>query len=459
MSCNRHPTLLLPPVAIRFIFDEANCGQFDDGFWGTMKTTPVYVSSGLRTPFVKSLTKYRHVTTQELMTATLKSLVDKTSLQGKVVGDVALGAIMNSSANWNLARECVLGSGLHSATPGYNVVRACGTGLEACSQIALKIACGQIEVGIAGGVDTNSDLPVMVSRSMAQKLLAIGSARTYWDRTKIFASIRLGDFTPEYPAVVEPRTGLSMGGHCEETVKEWNISRSEQDELAVRSHKNAAKAWETGFFEDLVFEFKGQKADGTIRGDTTLEKLAGLRPAFDKSMAGTLTAGNSSPLTDGASAVILANEAAAREYGLPLLARFVDCQVSAVNFVKGEGLLMAPTIAVARLLERNKLTLQDFDFYEIHEAFAGQVISTLRAWESSAYCKSVLGLQRPMGPIDQRNMNVMGGSLALGHPFAATGARIVASLGKMLYQKGSGRGLISICTAGGMGVAAILEAV
>jgi acetyl-CoA C-acetyltransferase len=424
-----------------------------------MKTRSVYIAGGIRTPFVKSMTSYIQLSTQELMIASLEQLIKKMNLENRIVGDVGLGAVMNSSFNWNLARECVLGSGLNPHTPGYTLQRACGTSLETTLQIALKIANYQIEDGIAAGVDTNSDIPIMFRRSFAEKLLALNSAKDFAAKLKIILSFRPGDFKPQFPAVVEPRTGLSMGEHTEKMVKEWGISREAQDELAFLSHQNAAKAYEEGFYDDLVFEFQGLKQDGILRKDTTMEKLAKLKPAFDVSGKGSLSAGNSTPLTDGSSALYLLCEEQAQKYQQPLLARFVDAQVAAVDFVHGEGLLMAPTIAVNTLLNRNHLNLQDFDFYEIHEAFEGQVLCTLKAWESEDYCKRVLNRSNALGSIDRSKMNIKGGSVALGHPFAATGTRIVASLAKMLKQKGSGRGLISICTAGGMGVAAILEAI
>lgn len=424
-----------------------------------MKTRPVYIAGGIRTPFVKSMTHYLDVTTQELMTAALQGLVEKFHLQGKIIGDVGLGAIMNSSANWDLARECVLGTLLDPHTPAYNLQRACGTSLETTSQMALKISNYQMDNGIAGGVDTNSDLPLMLSPSLTQKILAFRNAKEMGAKMKILASLRPADFKPQYPAIVEPRTHLSMGEHCELMVREWNISRREQDELALKSHQTGIAAYNEGFYDDLVFEFKGLKRDGTLRADTTLEKLAKLKSVFDPSEKGTLTAGNSSPLTDGAATVLLTSEESAKALNLPLLARFVDAEAAAVDYLHGEGLLMAPTYAVSQLLKRNHLSLQDFDIYEIHEAFAGQVLCTLKAWESDDYCKRYLKRDAALGPIDRSKMNVRGGSIALGHPFAATGARIVASLAKMLHQKGKGRGLISICTAGGMGVAAILETI
>lgn len=424
-----------------------------------METRPVFIAGSSRTPFVKSLTTYIDITTQELMTAALSSLVTRMRLQGKIIGDVGLGAVINSSANWNLARECVLGTTLDPHTPAYTLQRACGTSLETTLQLALKIANYQIETGIAGGVDTNSDLPVMVRRALTRKLIALNKAKSFREKFAIITSMRPSDFKFIFPSVTEPRTHLSMGQHCEKMVQEWHISREDQDALALLSHQHGVAAYDEGFYDDLVFEFMGLKRDALLRGDTSLEKLATLKPSFDFTGKGTLTAGNSSPLTDGAAAVFLVSEKAAKENDYPMLARFVDAQAAAVDFVHGEGLLMAPTIAVSELLQRNNLSLQDFDIYEIHEAFAGQVLCNLKAWESDEYCKRVLKRDRALGPIDRSKMNIKGGSVALGHPFAATGARIVGSLAKMLHQRGKGRGLISICTAGGMGVAAILETV
>lgn len=424
-----------------------------------MQTRPVYVSGGIRTPFVKSMGAYSDISTQDLMIASLQGLVSKMHLDDRIVGDVGLGAVINSPFNWNLARESVLGTTLNPHTPGFTLQRACGTSLETTLLLALKIANYQVDDAIAAGVDTNSDFPVTFPGSFAKKLKNLQKAPTFKDKLKAYSDFRPKDLRPQFPAVVEPRTGLSMGQHTEKMVKEWGISRQAQDELTVASHQKAAKAYEEGFYDDLVMEYMGLKRDGILRPDTSMDKLARLKTVFDTSAAGTMTAGNSTPLTDGSSAVYLVSEELAKQYNHPLLARFVDAQVAAVNYVEGEGLLMAPTIAVSQLLARNHLSLQDFDFYEIHEAFAGQVLCTFKAWESADYCRRVLNRQQPMGTIDRSKLNVSGGSVALGHPFAATGTRIVASLAKMLHQKGSGRGLISICTAGGMGVAAIMEAV
>ncbi len=424
-----------------------------------MNGRPVYVVGGIRTPFVKSMTTYFEVSTQKLMTDTLEALCQKYGLSGKSVGDVALGGVMLGPSNWNLARECVLGTSLAPDTPAYNVQRACGTSLETTWHIALKIAAGQIESGIAGGVDSNSDLPISTSKGLTRKLLDLNRQKDFWGRLKTILKFRPTDLIPQLPQVVEPRTGLSMGQHCEKMVQEWHVNRSEQDQLAFESHQKAARAYQEGFYDDLVMRgYYGLSQDAIVRADTSLEKLSKLKPAFDFSGKGTLTAGNSTPLTDGAASVLLASEEECARHGWTPLARFVDAETAAVDFVHGEGLLMAPTIAVARLLKRNKLRLQDFDFYEIHEAFAGQVLCTLKAWESSEYCAKK-GIGEPLGSIDRSKMNVKGGSVALGHPFGATGARIVATLAKTLHQHGKGRGLISICTAGGMGVAAILEAV
>lgn len=418
----------------------------------------VYILGSNRIPFFKSQTNYNDCSRKDLMVAALNGLVERFRLQGQLIDDVALGAVMNSVSDFNLARESVLSTDLHPDTPGYNVQRACGTGLETAWQIALKISSGAINVGIAGGVDTNSDLPIEVSASLQKTLLNLHRARTFSEKVSAFKGFGFSSLKPKISSVNEPRTLKSMGEHCEMMVKEWHVGRKEQDELALASHKNAAKAYDKGFFKDLISPFLGQDRDGTVRGDTSLEKLAKLKPAFDFTGAGTLTAGNSSPLTDGAACVLLGSEETAQRLRLQPLAQFIDVQVVAVNFVKGEGLLMAPTKAVAQLLTRNRLGFQDFDFIEIHEAFAGQVLCNMKAWESAEYCKKVLGLSAPLGSIDRQRLNVVGSSLSVGHPFAATGARIVGTLAHLLASsEGKRRGLISICTAGGMGIAAILE--
>ncbi len=417
----------------------------------------VAIVGGQRIPFVRSFREYARTSNHEMMAAAVEALARKYNLSGKRLGDVALGAVMTSSLEWNFAREVVLSSSLDPHTPAFNVQRACGTSLEAANLIALKIAAGQIESGIAGGCDTNSDLPIMIQRKLAWKLIDINQARSVGERLRRFLKIRPSDLKPAYPGIVEPRTHLSMGQHTEKMVKEWSVSRSEQDALAYESHMKADEAYKRGFYDDLIVPFKGVSRDTIVRSDTTPQKLAKLKPAFDKSAAGTLTAGNSTALTDGASAVLLTSEDFAAKNNLPIQATITDAEAAAVDFVQGAGLLMAPTLAVASLLKRNKLSLQDFDFYEIHEAFAGQVLSTLKAWEDAKYCRDVLQLDKPLGPIDRTKMNVCGGSVAIGHPFGATGTRIVATLAKLLESKGRGRGLISICTGGGMGVAAVLE--
>jgi acetyl-CoA C-acetyltransferase len=421
------------------------------------KRNRVAVIGSQRIPFVRSFKEYARTTNQEMLTATLQGLIKKFKLEGKLLGDVSLGALMTSSIEWNLAREVVLGTDLDQHTPAFNVQRACGTSLETVNLIALKIAAGQIESGIAGGSDTNSDLPIMVQRGLAWKLIDINNAKTFGERLARILKIRLSDLKPAYPGIVEPRTHLSMGQHTEKMVKEWKVTRQEQDQLAFESHVKAAAAYRDGFYNDIIVPFKGVKKDSIIREDTTVEKLSKLKTVFDKSPAGTMTAGNSTAFTDGASAVFLGSEDYAKKNNYPIQAYVVDVEVAAVDFVQGAGLLMAPTIAVARMLKRNNLTLQDFDIYEIHEAFAGQVLSTLKAWESKEYCKNVLGMDNPLGSIDRAKINLKGGSLALGHPFGATGGRVVGTLAKLLQERGSGRGLISVCTGGGMGVVAILE--
>ena len=415
----------------------------------------VAIVGGSRIPFARAHGAYARVGNQEMLTASFKALVDRFGLRGEVMGDVIAGAVMKHSSQWNLVRECVLGSGLAPETPGLDLQRACGTSLEAAILVANKIALGQVDCGIAGGVDTVSDAPIVYGREYQQLLLESYRGRSLGERVRPWLRLRPRHFKPVLPGVVEPRTGLSMGQSCEQMARDWQVSREDQDRLAYESHHRAAAAYDEGFYEDLVVPFEGLSQDNNLRRDTAPEKLAKLRPAFAED--GTLTAGNSTPMTDGSSAVLLASEDWARERGLPVQAYLNFGKVAAVNFVGGEGLLMAPAFAVPRMLEDAGLALQDFDFYEIHEAFAAQVLCTLKAWESAGFCREKLGLEGPLGAIDRDKLNVKGSSLAVGHPFAATGARIVATLAKLLEQRGSGRGLISVCTAGGMGVTAILE--
>ncbi len=392
------------------------------------------------------------------MTAALNAVVDKYDLRGQTLGDVALGAVIKHSKDWNLARECVIDSGLSLRTPGVDLQRACGTSLEAAIMIANKIALGQIEAGIAGGTDTVSDAPIVYGDAYRRMLLDLHAARTPVERIKAIFRWRPSFLKPEFPGVEEPRTGLSMGESTELTAKEWDVQREHQDALALSSHVKAAAAYDAGWYEDLVVPYGDLEEDTNIRRDTTPEKLAALKPVFDKSGEGTMTAGNSTPLTDGAAAILLATDDWARQKNVPILAHLTFAKVAAVNFINSEGLLMAPAYAVSDMLKQANLQLQDFDFYEIHEAFAAQTIATLKAWQSEKFCRERLGRNEPLGPIDLNKLNVKGGSLAIGHPFAATGARIIATMAKLLSEKGSGRGLISVCTAGGMGVTAIMEA-
>jgi acetyl-CoA C-acetyltransferase len=419
----------------------------------------VAIIGGVRTPFARAYGAYASAGNQDMLTETFRALVERFKLTGEHLGDVIAGAVIKHSRDYNLVRECVLSSGLSAATPGLDIQRACGTSLEAAILVANKIALGQIEAGIAGGVDSISDPPIVYPRSYQQLLLKSYMARSGLGRIKPFFGLRPRHFKPVMLGVVEPRTGLTMGQSMEITAQKWHISRQAQDELAYESHHKAAAAWQEGFYADLVVPFRGLKTDNNVRADTSTEKLAKLRPVFDLTGPGTLTAGNSTPLTDGASAVLLASEDWARKHDLPVLAYLSYGKVWAVDFVSGaEGLLMAPAYAVAAMLRDAGLGLADFDYYELHEAFAAQVLATLAAWESTEFCRTALQLPKALGSINRARLNVKGGSVALGHPFAATGTRIVASLARILAaDRTAKRGLVSVCTAGGMGVTAILE--
>jgi len=392
------------------------------------------------------------------MVAAMDGLVQKFDLRGQTLGDVALGAVIKHSNDWNRARECVIDSGLSLRTPGVDLQRACGTSIEAAIMVANKIALGQIETGMAGGTDTVSDAPVVYPDDYRSILFDIHRSRSALDRIKPLFRIRPKHFKPVFPGVEEPRTKLSMGESTEITAKEWDVQREHQDQLALASHIKAAAAYDEGWFDDLVVPFMDVEQDNNIRRDTTFEKLSTLKPVFDKGDEGTMTAGNSTPLTDGAAAVLLASEDWARQKNLPVMAYLTFAKVAAIDFIEKEGLLMAPAYAVSDMLKQANLRLQDFDFYEIHEAFAAQTIATLKAWQSEEFCRSKLGRNEAMGPIDLSRLNTKGGSIAIGHPFAATGARIIGTMAKLLQEKGSGRGLISVCTAGGMGISAIMEA-
>jgi len=410
----------------------------------------VAIVAANRIPFARAHGAYASVGNEDMMTITLRGLVDKTNLHGERLGDVSLGAVIKHSKDWNLARECVLGSGLSRETPAFDIQRACGTGLSAAINIANKIALGQIDAGIAGGCDTVSDAPIVYAREYQQLLLKMNRTRSGMGKFKTALGIRPRHFKPEFPGVTEPRTGLSMGGSCELMAKEWKISREAQDQLALESHLKTAAAYEEGFYSDLVTPFLGLEKDNNLRPSSSMESLAKLKPAFDKKSGnGTLTAGNSTPLTDGASAVLLANEEWAKAHNLPIMAYLTHCEEAAVDFIGHngykEGLLMAPAYAVSRMIDKAGISLQDFDFYEIHEAFAAQVLCTLTAWESDDFCKTRLGRDSALGPIDRKKLNLKGSSLAQGHPFGATGGRIIANCAKQLQQRGSGRALISIC--------------
>ncbi len=404
-----------------------------------------------RTPFVRSFGKYAKLKNKDLLTATLVDLIKKLKLEGKLLDDVIGGSVIKSTLDFNLVRECVLSTELDPTTPGLDVQRACGTSLEAAIILANKIKLGQADAGIACGTDTNSGSPLEISEAYRQWLFKLRGAKSTMAKLQSLLSFKPKFIVPTFPTVNEPRTGLSMGDHCELMAKEWKIKREDQDAFALTSHRNAGAAYTEGFYSDLVFEFQGQKQDQFVRPDSTLEKMASLKPAFDK-VNGTLTAANSTPLTDGAAAVMLASEDYAKKHNLPILAYIEDAQSAAVDFVGGEGLLMAPTKAVSILLQRNRMRLQDFDIYEIHEAFAAQVLCTLKAWTDPQYCKDKLGLEGVLGEIDRSKLNLKGSSLALGHPFAATGARMIGAVGKQLSSRANAKALLTACTAGGMGL-------
>ncbi|MBA5635925.1 acetyl-CoA C-acetyltransferase [Duganella sp. LX20W] len=424
--------------------------------YGTPRRVAVVAAN--RIPFVRSNTAYFELSNQTMLTDTLSGLVQKCNLQGELLGEVVGGAVMKHARDWNLVRESVLGCGLHPNTPAYDVQQACGTGLEAAILVANKIALGQIDAGIACGTDTTSDAPIAVSRGMQRALMAMNAARTRGGKFKAsLGLVKPAHLIPELPVNTEPRTGKSMGQHAQLTAHRYGITREEQDKLALHSHLNLAKAYDEGFFDDLLMPYHGVHRDNNLRPDSTIEKLSKLSPAFDRK-EGTITAANASPLTDGASAVLLASEEWAQKKGLPVLAYLTAGEVAAVDFIdEREGLLMGGAYAIPRLLHKRGIALQDFDFYEIHEAFSAVVLCTLAAWESADFCRTKLGLANPLGSIDRTKLNVKGGSIATGHPFAATGCRIVATLAKILNEAGGGRGLISICAAGGQAVTAIME--
>jgi len=417
----------------------------------------VAIVGGSRVPFCRCNTSYAEKTNLDILAAALQGVVDRFNIHGAQLDEVVAGAVTSHSKDWNLAREALQSTTLSPLTPGITLQQACGTSLQAALMIGAKIATGQIDCGIAAGTDTTSDPPITFGRKFSQRLVKLGAARSAKQRLRAFKGFSPGELKPVLPANGEPRTGLSMGQHCERMAYEWKIPREEQDRLAMESHHKANRAYDEGFFDPLVTPWGGVARDNNIRADTSLEKLGSLRTVFAREASATLTAGNSTPLTDGAAGVLLASEDWAKSKGLPIQAWLVAGRTSAVDYVNDEGLLMAPTVAVAELLQRQKLALQDFDFYEIHEAFAAQVLCTLAAWDSDRYCRQRLGLKEALGAIDRDRMNVKGSSLAVGHPFAATGARILGTLAQLLEEAGSGRGLISVCTAGGMGVAAIVE--
>ncbi|MGD8768123.1 MAG: acetyl-CoA C-acetyltransferase [Methyloceanibacter sp.] len=423
-----------------------------------MNLRRVAVLGGVRTPFCRSHTAFAELSNLSMLTTALTGLAERFSLEGSHIDEVVGGAVVTHAKDWNLAREAVIGSPLAATTPGITMMQACGTSLQGALGLAAKIASGQIECGIAMGTDTTSDAPIVFQKKFAKRLIEASRAKSWSERLSAFRGMSPGELAPVPPDTREPRTGLGMGEHCELMAKEWGITREDQDLLAFESHRKAAAAYDEGFMDDLVIPCAGVFKDNNIREEISLEKMAELKPVFDKK-SGTITAANSTPLTDGAATVLLASEEWAVSKGIPIQAYLTLGRTSAVDYVEGEGLLMAPTVAVSDLLQQAGLALQDFDYYEVHEAFAAQVLATLKAWESVDYCRERLGREEPLGSIDRSKLNVAGSSIAIGHPFAATGARILAVLAKLLHNRGGKKGLISVCTAGGMGVAAILEGV
>ena len=418
---------------------------------------PVAIVGGLRIPFCRSNTAYAELSNLKMLTTVLAGMIERWSLDGERLGEVNAGAVITHSRDWNLAREAVLGTTLDARTPALTLQQACGTSLQAALVAGAKIATGQIDSAVAAGTDTVSDVPIVFSKKFARRLVALGKAKGASRKLAALKGFGPKELSPQPPSVAEPRTLLSMGQHCELMAKRWEISRESQDALAVASHHAAAAAYERGFFDELLVPCEGVVRDNNLRPDTSVEALAALKPVYDRTGSGTLTAGNSTPLTDGAAGVLLCSEAWARERGLPVQAWLTHSATAAVDFVGGAGLLMAPTLAASDMLARAGLALQDFDLYEIHEAFAAQVLCTLKAWEDETYCREELGRDAPMGPIDRARLNVAGSSLAVGHPFAATGARVLATLARLLEERDGGRGLVSVCTAGGMGLTAVLE--
>lgn len=416
------------------------------------------IVGGVRIPFCRAYTGYRNESNLSMLSAAFAGLANKYALAGEAVDEVIAGAVLNHSRDFNLAREAALNAGLAPATPGTTVQIACGTSLQAALMVADKIATGAIECGIAGGTDTVSNSPIVFGDKFARRLVALNRTKSPGQRVRAFRGFSFGELAPLAPSTTEPRTGLSMGEHCELMARQWEISREAQDEFAFRSHSKAVAAYEAGFHDDLVVPHAGIVTDNNVRFDADLKKMASLKPAFDRrSGLGTLTAANSTPLTDGAASVLLASEEWARARGLPILGYLVAGSVAANDFAHGDGLLMAPTIAVSNLLRRFGLSFADFDIFEFHEAFAAQVLCTLKAFTDRKYCRRVLGRSRALGKLDPEKTNLVGSSVAYGHPFAATGARILAVTAKLLATGNRSRALISICTAGGMGVAALVE--
>jgi acetyl-CoA acyltransferase len=417
----------------------------------------VAIVAGVRTPFARSGTAFKDVPAVALARHAARELLYRTEIDPGEVDEVVVGQVVPSVLTPNVAREVSLLPQFPRTIPAYTLNRACASSAQAITNAADQIALGHADVVVAGGVESLSDIPVLHSRRMSQLLVEAGRARTMSQRLAVMARIRPRDLVPVTPAIAEPSTGESMGQSAEKMAKENGIAREAQDRLALRSHERAAAATSDGRLTADIVPWFGRDdvvaTDNGIRADTSLEQLAKLRPVFDRAY-GTVTAGNSSPLTDGAAMVLLMAEETARALGYRPLAYLRSYAVSAVD--PGWQLLMGPAYAVPKALERAGIAWQDVGLFEIHEAFAAQVLSNAQAWASPEWGEK-LGLDGPLGEVDWSCANVMGGSIAIGHPFGATGARLVTQLAGEMRRRGVEFGLVSICAQGGMGHALVLE--
>ncbi|MEM9188659.1 MAG: acetyl-CoA C-acyltransferase FadI [Myxococcota bacterium] len=422
----------------------------------------VAVVAGLRTPFAKQGTAYKDVSALDLGKLAVTELLQRTGVEPSEIGQVVYGQVVPSLSGPNIAREIVLGTGMPQDIEAYSVSRACATSYQSTVNVAESILAGSVDCGIAGGSDSASDVPIAVSKKLADALVTASKARTLPDRLRAFKNLKPKDLIPVPPALKEMSTGLTMGESAEKMAKENGISRADQDAYAHRSHTRTAKAWNDGRFADEVMtvyvppKYKGSIGeDNLVRKDSTLEGYEKLRPVFDRKH-GSVTAGNSSPLTDGASALLLMREDKAKALGFDVLG-FIRSYSFAALDPRGQ-LLMGPSYATPIALDRAGIELSDIDLVDMHEAFAAQILSNTQAFESDAFAREKLGRKKRIGEIDWDKFNVNGGSIAIGHPFAATGARQITQTLHELKRRGGGLGLVTACAAGGLGAAMVLEA-